>query len=52
MEDLNVHIKKLHEAVVALLKRYKQLLKENENLKSDNETLKKAFKSKRCSAAK
>ncbi len=41
MEDLNTQIKKLHETVHILIKRYKHLQKENENLKILNEEFKK-----------
>lgn len=41
MEDLNTQIKKLHETVYTLLKRYKQLQKENDSLKTLNEEYKK-----------
>ncbi|HEY2727612.1 MAG TPA: hypothetical protein VGI61_10600 [Parafilimonas sp.] len=41
MEDLNAEIKKLHEMLHVLIKRYKQLQKENEHFKNHNEEYKK-----------
>jgi hypothetical protein len=37
MEELNAEIKKLHEMLHVLIKRYKQLQKENEHLTNQNE---------------
>lgn len=41
MEDLNSQIKKLHETLQILVKRFRQLQKENEHLKNENEVIKK-----------